>query len=1560
MLATGPGVVAFAQPGGFGDVAGDAYYSEPVAALAAMGVFAGTECDAGFCPDGPIDRKTMAVWVVRVLDGSDPAPTFGTGSRFVDVNRILPVWWVRFIERMAELGVTQGCGDGTNFCPNDSVARAQMAVFLSRAYNLAAGPDPGFSDVAADAWYAPDVARLAASGITQGCGDGTVFCPGRHTTRAQMATFLWRAGNRSEPAPAPAGLEVVQQEVLDSSGGVVEAGGTVVRVPAGAVDEPVQVEIREPLGVFGTEEGGAVVGIEHQGPLAAPVTVAWDVGHLSDDQRHSILLVRWDDGLSQWLSVDVDYETAAGVLTAEIQQWSWVTWITDLAANTSQTIQEILRRRVDAPKCSGELPEWVTSAAEPDEGANAAAIRLCYEPRDSEAVTMRMANNRVFSQFVYSDTPGAWGDTVEEGPLPQVSLEGVLHQVASRVFSDDTRVFMPPLTQAAVAIERPQGPVEHTITFHRRNTAETFLGDVMFFVVDKLPTPTGTAAVAYTQVYLTVLLECAAPKLVEYVSSDASVLKNFFAAVGATLECVGYTHLPHTPEHTKLTQELAKKSLSVPEFKRSFGEETVRGLKGALRALWFAEAIGYFIDLAADDWIHSSSWSIKVQGRIASFGDWKPTCSDADEDSNRLYLNLVVRPPFTPAPDRATLGGLRTFDSWRPSAEAAVAPLKACGDSLRAQVAADIDDTWHMETADKAIVRDLILEMLAPDPTGGYSAITAGDSHTCALSANQAVICWGDNTYGQLHEIDGQYSAIAAGARHTCGTRTNGTVECWGEDTDDRKLDAPDGQYRAITAGRNHSCAIGSDKAVKCWGGYVPVIVEREKGVHADSREGPYSDVAAGWAHTCAIRSSDNTIECWGTPSHGQLEAPVGEFRAIAAGFVHTCAIRSSDNTIECWGSYPETTEAPTGEFRAIAAGSQHTCALRTNDTITCWGSTSGTVGPHGQLDAPDDHYSAVAAGEEHSCAIRTDQTITCWGNNDHGQTNAPGDTGGTAPDTTTPPPTAASNAVDAGGGHTCGLKTDNTITCWGDNSRGQADAPNGTFTAVTAGENHTCGLKTDNTVTCWGYNSRGQADAPNGTFTAVAAGGNHTCGLKTDNTVTCWGYNRWGQADAPNGTFTAVAAGGNHTCGLKTDATVTCWGYNSWRQADAPNETFTAVAAGWGHTCGVKTNATVTCWGLYSAGQADAPNGTFTAVTAGEVHTCGLKTDNTITCWGDNSRGQADAPNGTFTAVDAGAGHTCGVKTDATVTCWGYNSWGQAVAPSGTFTAVTAIGNWTCGLKTDNTVTCWGEYDHGQTDPTDGTFTIGLGEYALKCGPTTNKTVTCWPLGVAGQAAPDGPFTTITYGQALACGLKTDATIACWGLNNYGRADAPAGTFTTIDSGAHHVCGVRTNATITCWGRNNRGQTDPPSGTFTAVTAGGNHTCGLRTNGTITCWGNHHYGQADTPDEFFTTIASPYDGWSHFTCGLRTNGTITCWGGYGRGGPPDGTFTAITVAENLSCGLRSNGTIACWNERLVQRGAPDGTFTAVTAGGNHACGLRTNGTITCWGSESTQTADPN
>ena len=119
----------------FCDVPVDAYYAIPVADLDAASTFSGTLCDDGFCPWEPVDRKAMAVWIVRVLDGQDPVPI--ARSRFDDVDPAS--FHARFIERMAELGVTGGCGDGSGFCPDRKVSRAQMAVFLARAYDLPDG-----------------------------------------------------------------------------------------------------------------------------------------------------------------------------------------------------------------------------------------------------------------------------------------------------------------------------------------------------------------------------------------------------------------------------------------------------------------------------------------------------------------------------------------------------------------------------------------------------------------------------------------------------------------------------------------------------------------------------------------------------------------------------------------------------------------------------------------------------------------------------------------------------------------------------------------------------------------------------------------------------------------------------------------------------------------------------------------------------------------------------------------------------------------------------------------------------------------------------------------------------------------------------------------------------------------------------------------------------------------------------------------------------------------------------------------------------------------------------
>ena len=187
VLAVSVPAAAQTQTPPFSDTA-DAYYSQAVDALAADGIFDGTECAPGMlCPEDSIDRKTMAVWVVRTLDSEDPAEI--PNSRFSDVASVS--FHAPFIERMAQLGVTAGCGNG-NFCPDGTVDRYQMAVFLTKAFDLEPGPDPGFTDVAADAWYHPQVAALAASGITAGCSNDK-FCPNSRTERGQMALFLAKA-----------------------------------------------------------------------------------------------------------------------------------------------------------------------------------------------------------------------------------------------------------------------------------------------------------------------------------------------------------------------------------------------------------------------------------------------------------------------------------------------------------------------------------------------------------------------------------------------------------------------------------------------------------------------------------------------------------------------------------------------------------------------------------------------------------------------------------------------------------------------------------------------------------------------------------------------------------------------------------------------------------------------------------------------------------------------------------------------------------------------------------------------------------------------------------------------------------------------------------------------------------------------------------------------------------------------------------------------------------------------------------------------------------------------
>jgi alpha-tubulin suppressor-like RCC1 family protein len=257
----------------------------------------------------------------------------------------------------------------------------------------------------------------------------------------------------------------------------------------------------------------------------------------------------------------------------------------------------------------------------------------------------------------------------------------------------------------------------------------------------------------------------------------------------------------------------------------------------------------------------------------------------------------------------------------------------------------------------------------------------------------------------------------------------------------------------------------------------------------------------------------------------------------------------------------------------------------------------------------------------------------------------------------------ALTEILTAGSAHTCILKSDGTVTCWGSGMQGRTTPPNDTFTQISAGRSHTCGLKTDQSIACWGQNLDGQINAPEGSFIQVSSGGDQTCALRKDGKAVCWGE-QYGQT--PSNTFTHLATGSVHACGLRNDQTITCWGQNGIGQLNAPSGKFTQMSAGGLFTCALRTDANLVCWGSSSFDKLTPPDEIFSSFEAGQNYVCALLNNGEATCWGDDRYGQATPPTGTFTQLSAGDIHTCGIKTDGSIACWGYKSSGAATPPEG------------------------------------------------------------------------------------------------------------------------------------------------------------------------------------------------------------------------------------------------------------------------------------------------------
>ena len=263
---------------------------------------------------------------------------------------------------------------------------------------------------------------------------------------------------------------------------------------------------------------------------------------------------------------------------------------------------------------------------------------------------------------------------------------------------------------------------------------------------------------------------------------------------------------------------------------------------------------------------------------------------------------------------------------------------------------------------------------------------------------------------------------------------------------------------------------------------------------------------------------------------------------------------------------------------------------------------------------------------------------------------------------------------VSSGEQHSCGLKDDGVVECWGKNEFGQAAKPNGTFLQISAGNWTNCGVKTDHSIACWGKNDYNLVSSlPSGTnFTQVSVGLMVACGLKADKTVVCWGDKGDGRLTSQSG-MTQISAGQWHTCGLRTDGSVYCWGDDggTGRKTPPENTKFTLVSAAAWHTCGITEFGDTVCWGNNDVNRVRpvpplAEGLTYRQVSTGNWHTCGLVSDGSVRCWGtdDDKRISSTPSSGIYSQIEAGIRNTCALREDGSITCWGRNSEGQTWPP--------------------------------------------------------------------------------------------------------------------------------------------------------------------------------------------------------------------------------------------------------------------------------------------------------
>ena len=659
--------------------------------------------------------------------------------------------------------------------------------------------------------------------------------------------------------------------------------------------------------------------------------------------------------------------------------------------------------------------------------------------------------------------------------------------------------------------------------------------------------------------------------------------------------------------------------------------------------------------------------------------------------------------------------------------------------------------------------------------------------------------------------------------------------------------------------------------------------------------------------------------------------------------------------------------ESCTTELAMISVGARHVCGLDAAGRVLCWGdnhlgqlgiadSTSETA-PRFITD-DSERFITVAAGGEHSCALRDDGRVLCWGNNTNGESI--GARGGTIMTPTlvsvsmaTPPPPLES--ITAGGSHSCAIGA-GELWCWGERDfLGFASdvsfmtriGTRNDWTMASLGMTHSCGIA-GGELLCWGTNNSGEA------------GGSISPFVTTPTPITISGK-------VP----IYVGAGNEKTCGIYATA------------ADAPSGELWCWGKNEQHEIEPATNTPVT-----SPRQIGTSAG-WSSVTAGAHGICGIRDGNAL-CWGmyyqgGGGDGHWDSARTADEAVDLGPADEVALVSEA---------------------QYQAAGDLGC-LRNGSDVACWGSNLYGE---------VGFGVLG-----------SLHPEPVA-IASPNGqPWRNVVTGHHHTCAQTMDGALWCWGADSYGqitaaiprggdvnpciagepcdfatpRAAAPT-QLTNADEIAttRYATCARQGGTIVCWGVPWDGvlgissgdatinTVAPPQGQQWADLFGGDEAmCARTTANVLACWGRLPDASTYSPtiqDDIFLQMTTQLQFGDDFACGARSDGARTCWGhdeyaqlGDGIIGTTVSSPALYTNAQVMfvaahqhhACAITSTSGIACWGDnsrgsagqppvtsivttptQVSTSGGPLTGCTEVAMSDVFGCAI-CNGTPYCWGS---------